>query len=68
VKAFALLRRAIEGVATEEGLRDTLVLLSVCETCKLKDVEFLEFLRSGSRDVFEFVVNRRLKRVGEARI
>jgi hypothetical protein len=68
VKAFALLRRVIEGVTTEEGLRDTLVLLSVCETCKFKGVEFLDFLRSGSRDVDEFVVNRRLKRVRGAEI
>jgi hypothetical protein len=51
VKAFALVRRVIDGVTTETGLRDTLVLLSVCETCKCKNVDFLDFLRSGSKDI-----------------
>jgi hypothetical protein len=36
VKAFATLRRVIEGPTTEKGLRDFLVLLSLCETCKYK--------------------------------
>jgi hypothetical protein len=66
VKAFALLRRVIEGLTTEKGLRDTLVLLSVCETCKCKRVDFLDFLRSGSRHIDEFAISRskrRLRRV-----
>ena len=57
VKAFALLRRVIEGTTTEKGLRDTLVLLSVCETCKCKNVDFLDFLRSGSKDIDDFVIS-----------
>jgi hypothetical protein len=57
VKAFALLRRVIEGPTTEKGLRDTLVLLSVCETCKCKNVDFLDFLRSGSKDIDDFVIS-----------
>ena len=47
VKAFAAVRRVIEGPTTEKGLREFLVLLSICETCKCKNVDFLEFLRSG---------------------
>ena len=46
VKAFASLRRVIEGPTTETGLHDFLVLLSICETCKYKSVDFLDFLRS----------------------
>jgi hypothetical protein len=57
VKAFALLRCVIDGHTTEKGLRDTLVLLSVCETCKCKNVDFLDFLRSGSRDIDDFVIS-----------
>ena len=38
IKAFATLRRVIGGTTTEKGLRDYLVLLSVCETCKYKNV------------------------------
>jgi len=59
VKAFALLRRVIDGLPTEKSLRDTLVLLSVCETCKCKNVDFLDFLRSGSKDIDDFAVSRR---------
>jgi hypothetical protein len=51
VKAFATLRRVIDGSTTEKGLRDYLILLSLCETCKYKNVDFLHFLRSGSKDV-----------------
>ena len=55
---MALLRRVIDGLTTEKGLRDTLVLLSVCETCKCKNVDFLDFLRSGSKDIDEFAMSR----------
>ncbi len=58
IKAFATLRRVIEGTTTEKGLGDFLVLLSVCETCKYKNVDFLDFLRSGSRDISDFANNR----------
>ena len=51
IKAFASLRRVIDGTTTEKGLRDFLVLLSLCETCKYKNVDFLDFLRSGSKDI-----------------
>jgi hypothetical protein len=58
VKAFASVRRVIEGPTTEKGLRDFLVLLSICETCKCRNVDFLEFLRSGSKDVDSFAASR----------
>jgi len=57
VKAFALQRRVIEGVTTERGLQDSLVLLSVCQTCKCKKIDFLNFLRSGSKDIDDFMIN-----------
>jgi hypothetical protein len=66
VKAFASVRRVIEGPTTEKGLREFLVLLSICETCKCKNVEFLEFLRSGAKDIDEFATNQRRQRVGRA--
>ena len=58
VKAFASIRRVIEGPTTEKGLRDFLVLLSICETCKCKNVDFLEFLRSGSKDIDSLAARR----------
>ncbi len=51
VKAFAMLRHVINGVTTEKGLRDYLVLLSICGTCKYKGIDFLDFLRSGETDL-----------------
>jgi len=60
IKAFAALRRVIDGKTTEKSLNDFLVLLSICETCKYKKVSFLDFLRSGSTDIDEFSINRRV--------
>jgi hypothetical protein len=58
IKAFASLRRVIDGRTTEKGLDEFLVLLSVSETCKCKNVDFLNFLRSGSRDIDEFAISQ----------
>ena len=63
IKAFALLRRVIEGKTTEKGLHEFLILLSICETCKYKNVDFLDFLRSGSKDVDDFVISGRKQRL-----
>jgi hypothetical protein len=43
VKAFATLRRVIKGVTSEPGLRNYLVLLSICETCNYQGLDFLDF-------------------------
>jgi hypothetical protein len=66
IKAFALLRRVIDGVTSEKGLRDFLVLLSLCETCKYKNVDFLDFLRSGSKNIDDFAKSRREARLRAA--
>ena len=58
IKAFALLRRDFSGVATEKGIREYLILLSICETCKYKGVGFLDFLRSGEKDIDAFVESK----------
>ena len=58
IKAFASLRRVFEGTTTEKGLREFLVLLSLCETCKYKNIDFLGFLRSGSKDVDDFAMSQ----------
>jgi hypothetical protein len=62
VKAFAALRQIIGGITTEKGIRDYLVLLSLCETCKYMGVDFLDFLRSGEKDIHAFAENRRSRR------
>ena len=59
VKPFASLRRIIGGVTTEKGLRGYLVLLSLCQTCRYMGVDFLDFLRSGEKDIHAFADRRR---------
>jgi predicted RecB family nuclease len=58
IKAFAMLRHVIEGTTTEKGIHEYLVLLSVFETCKFKNVNFLDFLRSGSKNIDSFAMVR----------
>ena len=58
IKAFVVLRRTINGSTSEAGLKDYLVLLSLRETCKYRGVEFLNFIRSGSKDVTKFGIQR----------
>jgi predicted RecB family nuclease len=65
IKAFATLRRVIDGTTSEKGLRDFLVLLSLCETCKYKNVDFLDFLRFGSKNVDDLASSRRSSARGD---
>ena len=51
VRAFAALRSVFRGSTTEKGLREYLVLLSICETCKRRGISFLDFLISGESSV-----------------
>ena len=55
VKKFAFLRRVIGGSSTEEGIKEYLILLSVCETLKRKNIGFLGFLRARQPDLNEFL-------------
>ena len=68
VKPFAKLRQVFGGSSTEKGIREYLVLLSLCETCKYMDLDFLDFLRSGERDIHAFAENhpRRKRRLRTA--
>jgi hypothetical protein len=59
VKPFAKLRQVFGGLTTEKGVREYLVLLSLCETCKYMGVDFLDFLRSGEKDIHAFAESRR---------
>jgi len=68
VKAFVTLRRVIDGVTSEKGLRDYLILLSLCETCKYKSIDFLDFLRSGSKDIEDFATGLRKPRMPPSEI
>jgi predicted RecB family nuclease len=57
IKAFARLRRMIEGLSTPKGIEEYLILLSVCQTCKYSGLDFLGFLRSGETDITSFAAS-----------
>jgi predicted RecB family nuclease len=62
VKAFARLRDKIRGSSTEKGIQEYLIFLSISETCKYKGISFLDFLRSGERDIDQFMGNSKQAR------
>jgi hypothetical protein len=62
IKAFARLRRVIGGLSSPKGIEYDLILLSICQTCKYSGVNFLDFLRSGEKDIDAFVKSRGRKR------
>ncbi len=62
VKPFAELRHIIAGVTTEKGIREYLILLSLCQTCKYMGVDFLDFLRSGEKDIHAFAESRQRRK------
>jgi hypothetical protein len=55
IKAFVRLRNVIGGTSSDKGIREYLTLLSICETCKYKGANFLDFLRSGEKDIDVFI-------------
>jgi hypothetical protein len=62
IKAFASLRRTIEASSTPSGIEEYLILLSVGQTCKYQGLDFLDFLRSGEKDIEVFAQTRRRRR------
>lgn len=61
IKAYAALRNVMEGTSTRAGIEEYLILLSICETCKYKSLDFFDFLRSGEKDIDVFA-QRKAKR------
>jgi hypothetical protein len=57
VPPFSITRRL-----TEVGLIDHLLLLSLCQTCRYKEVSFLKFLLSREQDLDDFCKGQRRKR------
>jgi hypothetical protein len=58
IKAFSRIRRVIAGTSTKRGLEEYLVLLSIAQTCEYQQIDFLNFLRSGEKDVDAFAQRR----------
>ena len=49
IKAYARARELFQGTPAAKAISEYLVLLSVCETCRNKRIDFLDFLRSGEK-------------------
>jgi hypothetical protein len=61
IRRFAYYRDGNPGRFKEAGLKEYLVLLSLCQTCHYKGVSFLRFLLSRERDIDAFCRHRSRK-------
>ena len=61
IKAYARSRVMFQGAPSAIAMSEYLVLLSICETCRNRGIDFLDFLRSGERDVEAFTKSKRPK-------
>jgi hypothetical protein len=61
IKRFALYRAHAAGMMKDSGLEMFLKLLSVCQTCKYKGLNFWRFLCSRKRDIDDFAASRNSK-------
>jgi hypothetical protein len=60
IKAYTSKFRAISREAsTPKAISENLILLSISETCRFMGVDFLDFLRSGEKDIHAFAESRR---------
>jgi len=55
IKRFVSLRKVIGGVSTAKGIQEYLILLSICETLRLRNASFFRFLLSGETDIDKFL-------------
>jgi hypothetical protein len=54
IKHFAMYRQNVNGLLTEKGAEQYLVLLSIYQTCQYKNINFLQFLLSGKKDISNY--------------
>jgi len=55
IKRCVQLRKAIGGTSTAKAIQEYLILLSICETLRLRNASFLKFLISGATDIDKFL-------------
>ena len=65
IKSFVRMRNVIGANSTTRSIEDSLILLSVSETCKYKGVNFLRFLRSGDMDIDVFAARTGARNVSK---
>lgn len=52
IKHLARYRRNVDGLFSEKGVKEYLILLSIYQTCKYKGLNFLKFLMSEEKSIF----------------
>jgi hypothetical protein len=62
IKALSKLRDNTGGSFTERTIKNSMILLSICQTCKYSNLDFLEFLRTGNTDIYSFAESLRGRR------
>ena len=62
IKAFSRVRDITCGSFTERSVKNEMILLSVCQTCKYSKLDFFEFLCSGETDIYAFAESVRGRR------
>ena len=59
IKRFAALRKILGTAFSEDGIKDYVVLLSICRTLRYRNASFWRFLLSGETDIEAFTRGRR---------
>jgi len=62
IKRVSDYREDVRRSVKEAGLAEYLVLLSLYQTCRVRDISFLKFLLSRERDMDAFVASKRRRR------
>jgi predicted RecB family nuclease len=61
VKAFAKIRDIGRGSFTPRTVRNNLILLSICQTCRYSGANFFDFIRSGELDLYDMLERQHLR-------
>jgi hypothetical protein len=62
IKRISYYREDVGRSVKEAGLAEQLVLLSLYQTCRVRDISFLKFLLSRERDIDAFMAGKRRRR------
>jgi predicted RecB family nuclease len=62
IKALSKLRDNTGGSFTERTIKNSMILLSICQTCKYSNLDFFEFVRTGNTDIYSFAESLRGRR------
>ena len=54
IKHLARYRRNVDGLFSEKGLQEYLILLSIYQTCKYNGLNFFQFLLSKEKSIFQY--------------